>query len=82
MTIAVTWGIFCGVEGVKPFVKSPCALHHWQPETDKRNVEVAPSWKISADAHGVFFQWATELMTSQNESIMRLVYCNDVIMIK
>jgi len=36
----------------KEFCERPFALRYQQPENDKQNFDVAPRWKISADAHG------------------------------
>jgi len=40
-----------GIKG-KAFCERPFALHYQQPEKDKQSFDIAPSGKISADAHG------------------------------
>jgi len=36
----------------KEFCERPFALHRYQPENDKQNIDVAPPGKIFTDAHG------------------------------
>ena len=38
--------------GGKTFCERPSVLHLQQPEKDRQNVDIAPTGKISADAHG------------------------------
>jgi len=40
-----------GVETIKAFCERPFALYHQKPEKDKKNFDVNPPGKNSADAH-------------------------------